>query len=205
MSSAALPLTAEKPPLPVARFSVEQYHGMIDAGILADGDPFELIEGWIIEKMSQKPAHSAAVSILADALRSLLPKGWCVREQMPVTTADSEPEPDISVVHGSHASYQERHPGTGDVGLVVEVSRTTLGTDLLLKPRVYAKAGFPEYWVVNTAERTIELLAQPGIRSKRPDYLRRRPYFADEKVPFRLDGRRLGFVEVSTVCPARKK
>lgn len=75
MSSAALPLAAERPPLPVARFSVEQCHGMIDAGILADGDPFELLKGWIIEKISQKPARSAAVSILADALRSLLPKG----------------------------------------------------------------------------------------------------------------------------------
>lgn len=124
---------------------------------------------------------------------------------MPVTTADSEPEPDITVAHGSHASYQDRHPGAGDVGLVVDVSRSTLGTDLLLKPRVCAKAGFPEYWVVNTAERTIELLAQPGVRTKRLDYLRRRQYFADEKVLFRLAGRRLGFAEVSPICPARKK
>ncbi len=48
--------------LPVApedllRLSVKQYHQMIDASILLEGDPIELLEGWLVTKMPKKPAH----------------------------------------------------------------------------------------------------------------------------------------------------
>jgi hypothetical protein len=45
------------PPEPVLRLTVEQYHGMIRAGILVDGDPIELLEGWLVQKMTKYPPH----------------------------------------------------------------------------------------------------------------------------------------------------
>jgi hypothetical protein len=46
---------AELPPLPVRRFSVKEYHRMIDSGILTDEDRVELLEGWIVPKMARNP------------------------------------------------------------------------------------------------------------------------------------------------------
>lgn len=37
------------------RLTVEQYHHMIQAGILTEDDPVELLEGWLVTKMSKNP------------------------------------------------------------------------------------------------------------------------------------------------------
>jgi Uma2 family endonuclease len=77
--------------------------------------------------------------------------------QEPITTADSEPDPDVMVVRGARRNYRERHPGPGDVGLVVEVADTTLQRNRGVKLRLYAAAGIPTYWIVNQSERRIEV------------------------------------------------
>ena len=43
------------PPLPVRRFTVEEYHRLSDSGVLADDDRVELIEGWIVPKTVHNP------------------------------------------------------------------------------------------------------------------------------------------------------
>src|SRR4051794_26456064 len=91
------PPPAPVPDEPVWRLSVEQYHAMICAGILTEDHPVELLEGLLIAKMSKNPAHSTAKRLLLQALIGTLPAGWFVDEQEPVTTADSEPEPDLKV------------------------------------------------------------------------------------------------------------
>ncbi|MCM3905326.1 MAG: hypothetical protein ND866_26820, partial [Pyrinomonadaceae bacterium] len=64
--SATMPLassTIEEQPVVVSpdamwRFSVEHYHAMIHAGILTEDDPVELLEGWLVTKMSKNPRHT---------------------------------------------------------------------------------------------------------------------------------------------------
>ena len=104
------------------RMPVERYHAMIRSGVLSDDDRIELLEGVLVEKMSKNPAHRIATRKTGDALRAVLPAGWYVDEQAPVTTADSEPEPDISLMRGSTGDYADRHPGPADVALAVEVA-----------------------------------------------------------------------------------
>ena len=100
------PLPAIVPPLPVRRFTVEEYHQMIQAGVLGEDDDVELLEGWIVPKMARNPAHDAVVSmVMVDVLTPRLPKGWFCRGQSAITTADSEPEPDVAVVRGSTRDY----------------------------------------------------------------------------------------------------
>src|SRR5262245_39077842 len=140
---------APVPDDPVWRMSVEQYHAMIHAGILTEEDPVELLEGLLIAKMSKNPAHSTAKRLLLQALLRTLPPGWFVDEQEPITTPDSEPEPDLAVTRGTPRDYQDRHPGPQDVALVIEIADATLKRDRGRKKRLYARAFIREYWIVN--------------------------------------------------------
>src|SRR5438445_4118523 len=80
--------------------SVEQYHEMIRAGILTEDDPVELLEGILVVKMAKNPPHSSATRKMRTALERLVPTGWFVDIQEPVTTESSEPEPDLAIVRG---------------------------------------------------------------------------------------------------------
>jgi Uma2 family endonuclease len=72
---------------------------------------------------------------------------------------DSEPEPDLAVVPGSPTDYIHEHPRTAL--LVVEVSGTTLPLDRDRKRTIYARAGIPEYWIVNLSEQCLEVYRDP--------------------------------------------
>lgn len=43
------------PPFPIARFSVDQYHRMIESGVSTEDDRLELIEGWIVQQTAKGP------------------------------------------------------------------------------------------------------------------------------------------------------
>jgi hypothetical protein len=75
------------------RFTVDQYHRMIDAGILPSGSPVELVEGVLLQKTSKKAPHRISTRATRRALEAVIPAGWFVDKQEPITLADSEPEP----------------------------------------------------------------------------------------------------------------
>lgn len=94
---------------PVRRFSVDEYHRMIQAGILTEDDAVELLEGWIVPKMPRNPPHDGTIQIADEVLRPRLPAGWQLRIQSALTMPDSEPEPDLVVVRGDARTYLNRH------------------------------------------------------------------------------------------------
>lgn len=143
--------------LPVRRFTVDEYHRLIDAGFFTEDERFELLEGWIVAKLSKNPPHEAHVARARRLLDKQLPAGWHVRVQSAVTTGDSEPEPDLAVVRGDEMDYVARHPVADDTALVVEVSSSTLNDDRVLMGRIYARAGFQNYWIINLIDRQIEV------------------------------------------------
>ena len=150
--------SSETPPLPIHRFTVDQYHQLGESGVLTPEDRVELLEGWIVEKMNQKPAHGFAVRFLNDWLNRNLAARWLVQCQLPITTDRSEPEPDVAVVRGVHADYRKRHPGGGDCDLIIEVADTSVMKDRA-KATIYASAGVREYWIVNLTESQLEIYA----------------------------------------------
>src|SRR5258706_13809024 len=95
---------------PIWRLSIDQYHRMIQAGILTDDDAVELLEGWLIPKMPKNPRHRLSTQLTREALARLLPAGCYVGDQEPITTGDSEPEPDVTIVQGERRQYFDRHP-----------------------------------------------------------------------------------------------
>lgn len=151
-----------QPDLKLYRMSVEQYHAMIETGILTEDDHVELLEGWIVEKMGTNPSHSVINEVIGDLLRAILPSGYVVTIQQPVTTGNSEPLPDVAVIAGERRDYLAKHPTAENVKLVVEVANTSLKQDRTIKQRIYARAGIPVYWIVNLEGRKLEVYTQPG-------------------------------------------
>ena len=177
----------------VWRMPVERYHAMIRSGVLSGEDRLELLEGVLVEKMSKNPAHRIATRKTGDALRAVLPAGWYVDEQAPVTTADSEPEPDISLIRGSTGDYADRHPGPADVALAVEVVRRDRGT----KKRIYARAPIATYWLLDLNSRTLEVYTQPH----NDDYANLEILSATDHVTLTLNAQAVASLLVADLLP----
>src|SRR5262245_61942411 len=189
------------PPFPVCTLTVDAYHRMIQAGILTEDDPVELLEGWIVPKMARNPPHDGAIDLTDEALRARLPAGWRIRTQEAITTTDSEPEPDLAVVRGTARSYANHHPGPSDVGLVVEVADSSLARDRDDKARLYARAGIPCYWIVNILDMQVEVYTDPTGPDPNPAFRQRRDYRPNDAVPFVLDGVDYGPISVRDLLP----
>jgi Uma2 family endonuclease len=189
------------PDVPIYRLSVEQYHAIARAGILDEDAPVELLEGWLVQKMTKHRPHVVATELLRRALERVIPPDWYVAHQDPITAADSEPEPDLAMVRGSVLDYPVQHPGPTDVALVVEVADSSLRTDRGTKKRVYARAGIAIYWIVNLKKRQIEVYADPASTTKRPDYRQRHDYNPSDTIPVVLDGVEVGRLEVRELLP----
>jgi Uma2 family endonuclease len=192
---------AKWPPLPVRRFTVSEYHRMIDSGILNEDDRVELLEGWLVCKMSRKPPHDVVVSLLMEVFWGLLPKNWHCRGQSAVTTDASEPEPDVAIIRGIPRQYLAHHPRPRETALAIEVSDTTLRTDRKLKAAMYGRVGIPIYWIINIPDRQIEVYTHPTGGDPEPGYTQRKDYYPRDTIPLILDGKKVADIRVRDILP----
>jgi Uma2 family endonuclease len=192
---------AAVPTEPVWRLSVAQFHQMLAAGILTEDDPLEFLDGWLVPKMMKNPVHPVVTDLVRESLQAVMPAGWFLRCQDPITLATSEPEPDVAVVRGQLRDYLQRHPGPEEVALVVEVADTSLPRDQTTKKQIYARAGIAEYWVVNLLESRIEVYSSPSSPDQPPDYQQRHDFAAADVIPVVIDGTRMGEIQVQRVLP----
>ena len=149
----------------IKKFTKEDYYALHKEGRLSRHT--ELLEGVLIEKMTISPKHSFIVSKLHEMLSSTLPKTYIIREEKPLSTPTSEPEPDLSIVTGTLDDFRDSHPTTAD--WVIEVAVTSLSLDLS-KRKIYASAGIPEYWIIDPEEGRIFIFSEPtqeGYKSER--------------------------------------
>lgn len=192
---------AAVPSDPVWRLSVAQYHSMIEAGILNEDDPVELLEGLLIVKMPKNPALSAATRLIRRLLERAIPAGWYVDTQEPVTTAESEPEPDVMIVRGDAGQYLSRHPHPEDLALVVEIAGATLKRDREIKMRIYAAGGIPVYWLVNLGEKQIEVYTEPVKSADRSEYAHQQIYTLRDEIPVLIEGNEIARLMVRDILP----
>jgi Uma2 family endonuclease len=142
------------------RITVDEYHRMIEAGTLGEDDHVQLIAGAVVAMTPQAPAHALVIQNLTRLVAQGLAADLALRPQLPLTLPDdSEPEPDLAVVRLEDARSREHHPRTAL--LVVEVAGDSLRLDRQTKAALYARAGIPEYWIVNLAETTVEVHREP--------------------------------------------
>lgn len=186
------------PTIPVRRFSVAEYHRMIATAVLAEDEPVELLEGWIIPKMPRDARHDATIELADDAVTALLPTGWRVRVQSAITLEDSEPEPDLVVVRGSPKSRTLAHPGPSDIELVIEVSGSSLAIDRRDKARVYARAHIKVYWIINLVDRVMEVHRRPAGGAD-PRYEDVQTYRIGDAIPLEVGGSLMGQISVEEI------
>ena len=144
----------------VAKWSVEDYHKMIEAGILSDRS-VELIAGEILQMSPEGPIHTSINHITVAYLRSILGEQAVVREAHPITLTDSEPEPDIAVVRSPYTLYLNHHPYPEDIYWLAEIADSTLSKDLGIKKTIYARANIQEYWVIALKSKTLKVFQDP--------------------------------------------
>jgi Uma2 family endonuclease len=132
-----------------AKWSLQDYHQMIDTGIL-DDRKVELLRGEIIEMSPEGVAHSSYCRETGKYLRRLLGDRADISEAHPIVLPNnSEPEPDLAIVRISPTLYRDRHPQVSDIFWLIEVANSTLVKDLGMKKDIYADAGILEYWVMD--------------------------------------------------------
>ena len=143
----------------VKRWTRAEYERLVDLGAF-ERESIELIDGQLLVAEPQGASHASTVGAIDEALRAVLPRGWIVRTQAPISLDDaSEPEPDPAVVQGRHADYRHAHPARP--ALVVEVAESSLAFDRRQKGSFYARARIEDYWIANLLDRVLEVYRDP--------------------------------------------
>src|SRR5262245_16793442 len=144
------------------RFTVDDYHRMGEVGILSPTDRVELIDGEIVTKMAIGPRHGACVDRATRALVTTVDTSAIVRVQGSIRLdLFNEPEPDIVLLRPRADFYASAHPGPEDILLVAEVAESSIDFDRSIKMRLYARAGVPEYWLVDLNEDVVRVHSEP--------------------------------------------
>ena len=142
------------------KWSLEEYHNLIDRGLLIN-KKVELLEGELIEIPPKSPLHCYVIGTSADYLRRVLNELALVIEGHPVTLTNSEPETDIAIVKLPRNQYKYKHPYSADIFWLIEVSNKTLNYDLNEKKKVYATEGISEYWVADINNSQVHIFLNP--------------------------------------------
>lgn len=141
-------------------WTADEFNRMAEAGVLDSERRLELVEGEIYLLSPQNRAHGLIISHLNQLLVAEFASTHYVRVQLPLSLEEhSEPEPDFALCTKEATLSAARHPSSAD--LVLEVADSSLSFDREQKARVYARAGIPNYVVVNVSERCLEVFQKP--------------------------------------------
>lgn len=155
-SPAAMSLVTTK------RFTLDEYHRLIELGFFQENDQVELIRGELVQMVAKGTRHSVGNNKLLRALDRLIGDRAVVRGQEPIILPEnSEPEPDVVIARGQPDDYLSNHPYPADILLVIEVSDSTLNYDQTEKLSLYAEYEIQDYWIVNLIANQLERYGQP--------------------------------------------
>jgi Uma2 family endonuclease len=143
---------------PKRRITPSEFLRMREFGLFRE-ERLELIGGEIVEMAPIGDDHIASTTAASHFLFPDFGKGYCILVQQPIDLGDSAPQPDIAVVRGELKNLKSGE--AKDLVLVIEVSKTTLDYDRVHKGSLYARAGIPDYWVINLVDKCVEGYREP--------------------------------------------
>lgn len=144
------------------KFTIEEYHRLVDLGFFTENDRIELIRGEIVEMAPRRTPHSVSNSLLWKQLYNSIAQQAEIRVQEPIVLpSNSEPEPDLVIAKKKDDNYLSAHPRATDVILVIEISDSTLKYDQETKLSLYAEAKINYYWIVNLVDNHLEVYTNP--------------------------------------------
>ena len=165
------------------KFTVDEYHRLIDGGFFAKNERVELIRGEIITMSPKRTPHSVCNSLLWKTMYNLIGDRAEIRVQEPIfIPPNSEPEPDVVVAIKKDDNYLSSHPAPADVLLVVEISDSTLQYDRETKLYLYAEAGINNYWIINLSDRYLEAYTKPFSDEGKFAYRSKQIVLSDETI-----------------------
>ncbi|HEV8638173.1 MAG TPA: Uma2 family endonuclease [Chloroflexota bacterium] len=142
-------------------WTVDEYERMIRLGVLGEDERLELIEGEIVCMAPQDLPHANGIRRADRAVRRAFAGRGTVAMQLPLRLGEgSRPEPDVSVV--AEPVPEDDEPRKLTPLLVVEVASSSLAYDRNEKASLYAKAGVPDYWIVNLLDAQLEVHRDPA-------------------------------------------
>jgi len=143
-------------------FTVDEYHQLVERGLLSEDSPVELIEGEVVRMSPIGSRHAGVVKRSSTYLHRLLADIVIVSVQDPIRLSDvSEPQPDIALLRPREDFYSNSHPGPGDVLVVIEVADESLRFDRTVKLPLYARARIPQVWLINLRKNVVEIHSEP--------------------------------------------
>ena len=146
----------------VRLFNVDEFIGMVRAGVLQKEDRLELIDGKIIIMPPIGIYHEFATDWFTMLLANALFGRAIVRVQGSIRLHNfSAPEPDVAVLRlRSFDDIRPYYPD--DIYFVIEVADSSLPYDSGPKLARYAAAGIPEVWIANLRIREVTVYADPS-------------------------------------------
>jgi len=149
--------------LEIHLFTVQDYHRMIETGIIDEDERVELLAGQIVKMAAKGTAHNAAVKRTVELLQDLLGRSVLISVQDSIQLNDnSEPEPDIALLMRDPLYYEDHHPTPSEIYLIIEIAYTTLRKDCSTKATIYAQSGITDYWVLNISDRQLHVFREPS-------------------------------------------
>lgn len=132
-----------------------------------EDERYELLDGELLIIPSPKEAHQKSLLKLSATLYYEIERadiGHVYAAPFDVILTDNDvAQPDVVFVSPERAHIITPDNIRGAPDLAIEIlSPSTARRDLIAKRRLYARHGVREYWIVDTARRTIELLLLRG-------------------------------------------
>ncbi len=147
------------------KMDVAEYERLGELGVF-EGKRVELIHGRVVHMSAIGPLHGWTIQRMTMVLTECFREVADVRVQLPLWASnDSMPEPDFLLV--PKAFDPVGHPKKAY--LVIEVAKTSVQFDRVVKAPLYASGPSPEYWLVNLNTRTLEVNRKPkkGVYTER--------------------------------------
>lgn len=137
--------------------TIDDFYRMVDAGVFADDERVELIQGELVEMAPIGNRHARCVMRFIDLLASSLLPRVLLNPQNPIQLDGqvSIPQPDVVLLRRRDDYYEKKPPGPEDILLLIEVADSSLKFDRDRKIPLYAQAGVAETWLADLTSGTI--------------------------------------------------
>jgi Uma2 family endonuclease len=167
------------------RWTVDEYHRLAEAGLLAEDDRVELIDGVVMDMSPIGSLHAETVRTITRLMYAVAAARAVIAVHDPIRLdARNEPQPDLMLLRPNADGYRSAHPTPVDALLVVEVADSTVLKDRNEKLPRYAAAGIREVWLVNLPAGTVEVHRDPrGGRYRSVHYAARGNAIEPEALP----------------------
>jgi Uma2 family endonuclease len=147
----------------VHKFTVQQYELMLEAGVFAESDCLELINGEIRVMSPIGRKHAVCVAKTAKNFEQKLGDRTIIWTQNPILLSNYlQPQPDLAILKCRDDFYAEALPMPDDILLIIEVADSTTAYERDVKSTLYAANGIPEMWLFDVNKKIVEGYSQPS-------------------------------------------